>query len=122
MTTEEIKATKRTKTHIKQEEARLAEAIRLQALQEKKAARQFNLEAPLDRIFKKLVKSIENLCPWKTDERDESEKKGKAFMKDKVTSASSKLEIENRPEKIYDRVLWGDLKTMFDPPLSDDAI
>ncbi|GKC62623.1 hypothetical protein Tco_1095221 [Tanacetum coccineum] len=24
----------------------------------------------------------------------------------------------NRPEEIYDRVLWGDLKTMFDPPLS----
>ncbi|GJT08466.1 hypothetical protein Tco_0842928 [Tanacetum coccineum] len=23
---------------------------------------------------------------------------------------------------MYDRVLWGDLKTMFDPPLSDDAI
>ncbi|GJR47718.1 hypothetical protein Tco_1315821 [Tanacetum coccineum] len=29
---------------------------------------------------------------------------------------------ENRPEEMYDRVLWGDLKTMFDPPLSDDAI
>ncbi|GKA37631.1 hypothetical protein Tco_0724196 [Tanacetum coccineum] len=28
----------------------------------------------------------------------------------------------NRPEEVYDRVLWGDLKTMFDPPLSDDAI
>ncbi|GJZ13675.1 hypothetical protein Tco_0548905 [Tanacetum coccineum] len=28
----------------------------------------------------------------------------------------------NRPEEIYDRVLWGDLKTMFDPPLSDDGI
>ncbi|GJS55487.1 hypothetical protein Tco_0628849 [Tanacetum coccineum] len=28
----------------------------------------------------------------------------------------------NRPEEIYDRVLWGDLKTMFDPPLRDDAI
>ncbi|GJS47328.1 hypothetical protein Tco_0597449 [Tanacetum coccineum] len=28
----------------------------------------------------------------------------------------------NRPEEMYDRILWGDLKTMFDPPLSDDAI
>ncbi|GKE06810.1 hypothetical protein Tco_1398828 [Tanacetum coccineum] len=27
-----------------------------------------------------------------------------------------------RPEEMYDRVLWGDLKTMFDLPLSDDAI
>ncbi|GJS23911.1 hypothetical protein Tco_0452543 [Tanacetum coccineum] len=24
----------------------------------------------------------------------------------------------NRPEEMYDRVLWGDLKTMFDPPLN----
>ncbi|GKA90666.1 hypothetical protein Tco_0812536 [Tanacetum coccineum] len=28
----------------------------------------------------------------------------------------------NRPEEMYDRVLWGDLKNMFNPPLSDDAI
>ncbi|GKB78793.1 hypothetical protein Tco_0945688 [Tanacetum coccineum] len=28
----------------------------------------------------------------------------------------------NRPKEMCDRVLWGDLKTMFDTPLSDDAI
>ncbi|GJX30526.1 hypothetical protein Tco_0238605 [Tanacetum coccineum] len=28
----------------------------------------------------------------------------------------------NRPEEMHDKVLWGDLKTMFNPPLSDDAI
>ncbi|GJS55645.1 hypothetical protein Tco_0629007 [Tanacetum coccineum] len=28
----------------------------------------------------------------------------------------------NTQEEMYDKVLWGDLKTMFDPPLSDDAI
>ncbi|GKA20287.1 hypothetical protein Tco_0700276 [Tanacetum coccineum] len=28
----------------------------------------------------------------------------------------------NRPEDDYDRVLWSDLRTMFDPPLSEDAI
>ncbi|GKE99827.1 hypothetical protein Tco_0023178, partial [Tanacetum coccineum] len=28
----------------------------------------------------------------------------------------------NIPEEMYDKVLWGELKTMFDPPLSDDAI
>ncbi|GJT99066.1 hypothetical protein Tco_1094584 [Tanacetum coccineum] len=28
----------------------------------------------------------------------------------------------NRPKEMYDIVLWGDLKTMFDPPISDDAI
>ncbi|GJW40309.1 hypothetical protein Tco_0066154 [Tanacetum coccineum] len=29
---------------------------------------------------------------------------------------------ENRPQEMYDSVLWGDLKTMFDPPLSKDEI
>ncbi|GJZ76146.1 hypothetical protein Tco_0640611 [Tanacetum coccineum] len=28
----------------------------------------------------------------------------------------------NRPEAAYDRVLWSDLRTMFDPPLIEDAI
>ncbi|GJV55238.1 hypothetical protein Tco_1456243 [Tanacetum coccineum] len=28
----------------------------------------------------------------------------------------------NRPEDAYDRVLWSDLRTMFDPPLNKDAI
>ncbi|GJW70213.1 hypothetical protein Tco_0127130 [Tanacetum coccineum] len=28
----------------------------------------------------------------------------------------------NRPEDVYDRVLWSDLKTMFEPSLSEDAI
>ncbi|GJT62127.1 ribonuclease H-like domain-containing protein [Tanacetum coccineum] len=89
--------------------------------------------------------------------QDETEEEREAFMKDKVTSASSESEIgidaiptaikphtilkdfsrddltelyklvikklgANRPEEMYDRVLWGDLKTMFDPPLSDDVI
>ncbi|GJV31156.1 hypothetical protein Tco_1391556 [Tanacetum coccineum] len=84
--------------------------------------------------------------------QDESEEEREAFMKDKVTSASSESKIGidviptatkpptilkdfsrddlielyrlvikkygvNRPEEIYERVLWGDLKTMFDPPL-----
>ncbi|GJS88919.1 hypothetical protein Tco_0771555, partial [Tanacetum coccineum] len=29
---------------------------------------------------------------------------------------------KNRPEDVYDRVLWSDLRTMFDPPLDKDAI
>ncbi|GKA25755.1 hypothetical protein Tco_0711864 [Tanacetum coccineum] len=28
----------------------------------------------------------------------------------------------NRPEDAYDKVLWSDLTTMFDPPLNEDAI
>ncbi|GJZ99401.1 hypothetical protein Tco_0671952 [Tanacetum coccineum] len=49
----------------------------------------------------------------------------KDFSKDDLTELY-RLVIKkygaNRPEEMYDRVLWGDLKTMFDPPLSDDAI
>ncbi|GKB08916.1 hypothetical protein Tco_0837228 [Tanacetum coccineum] len=30
--------------------------------------------------------------------------------------------VTNRPEDVYDRVLWSDLRTMFDPPLIEDAI
>ncbi|GJX28537.1 hypothetical protein Tco_0236616 [Tanacetum coccineum] len=89
--------------------------------------------------------------------QDETEEEREAFMKDKVTSASSESEIgidaiptatkphtilkdfsrddltefcrlvikkygANRPEEMYEKVLLGDLKTMFDSPLSDDAI
>ncbi|GJQ91760.1 hypothetical protein Tco_0002899 [Tanacetum coccineum] len=28
----------------------------------------------------------------------------------------------NRPEDVYDRVLWSDLRTMFEPSFSEDAI
>ncbi|GKB36777.1 hypothetical protein Tco_0881719 [Tanacetum coccineum] len=30
--------------------------------------------------------------------------------------------VDNRPEEEFERVLWGDLKTMFDPPSEEDAI
>ncbi|GKA81478.1 hypothetical protein Tco_0788170 [Tanacetum coccineum] len=29
---------------------------------------------------------------------------------------------DSRPEEEYERVLWGDLKTMFDPPSTEDAV
>ncbi|GJV14886.1 hypothetical protein Tco_1360209 [Tanacetum coccineum] len=61
--------------------------------------------------------------PMKTDER--TTRHGvSAGSKDifKETKGPLKRSIDNRHEEIYDRVLWGDLKTMFDPPLSDDAI
>ncbi|GJY58628.1 hypothetical protein Tco_0458520 [Tanacetum coccineum] len=48
----------------------------------------------------------------------------KDFSRDylkELTIMIKKYEV-NRPEEIYDRVLWGDLKTMFDPPISDDEI
>ncbi|GJR74757.1 putative nucleotidyltransferase, ribonuclease H [Tanacetum coccineum] len=74
MIIEETQAPKRTKEQIQQEEASLAEAIRLQTLEEEETAKQI-------------------------------QKYG-----------------TNRPGDVYDRVLWSDLRTMFDPPLNEDAI
>ncbi|GKA80122.1 hypothetical protein Tco_0786718 [Tanacetum coccineum] len=148
--------------------------------------------------FEKMVKSIKRFVPMEIEKRvkrqgtaqDEIEEEREAFMKDKVTSASSESEIgidaiptaikppsivdwkiipqtgqkvvyeiirsdgsykvymslgailkyfsrddltglyrlvikkygANTPKEMYDRVLWGDLKTTFDLPLSDDVI
>ncbi|GKC36817.1 hypothetical protein Tco_1049201, partial [Tanacetum coccineum] len=45
----------------------------------------------------------------------------KDFSRDELVELY-RLEIKkygaNRPEEMYDRVLWGDLKTMFDTPLN----
>ncbi|GKF49065.1 hypothetical protein Tco_0142316 [Tanacetum coccineum] len=46
-TLKEVQATKRTKAQIQQEKAGLAEAIRLQALQDEETARQVHLDALL---------------------------------------------------------------------------
>ncbi|GKG32948.1 hypothetical protein Tco_0430458, partial [Tanacetum coccineum] len=46
-TTEEVQDTKRTKPQIQQEEAVLAKAMRLEALQDKEVARQVHLDALL---------------------------------------------------------------------------
>ncbi|GKB09372.1 hypothetical protein Tco_0837684 [Tanacetum coccineum] len=75
--------------------------------------------------------------------QDEFNKEREAYVKDKVKDSSSESEIgvdviptATKPPTIigdkevwskytrreYNRVLWGNLKTMFDPPLSDDAI
>ncbi|GKG13480.1 hypothetical protein Tco_0350440, partial [Tanacetum coccineum] len=47
MSTKDVQATERTKEQIRQEEVDLAEAMRLQALQDEEAARQVHLDALL---------------------------------------------------------------------------
>ncbi|GJY23916.1 hypothetical protein Tco_0397574 [Tanacetum coccineum] len=79
--------------------------------------------------FEKLMKSIESFVPMETEERvkrhglqleQETSKKQKIDIEDASITNFSVWQIDQK--KMYDRVLWGDLKTMFDPPLSDDAI
>ncbi|GKC09566.1 hypothetical protein Tco_1001176 [Tanacetum coccineum] len=53
MTSEDVQATQKTKEQIRQEEAGLAEAIRLQALQDEEDARQVHLDALLAKRIQK---------------------------------------------------------------------
>ncbi|GKE66918.1 hypothetical protein Tco_1521079, partial [Tanacetum coccineum] len=209
-------ATYKTKEQIRQEEAGLEEAIRLQAQMDKEDAKQIHLDKMLAKRVQEEQESSEQQLKRKAEKidiedtsiikgkdevvkeeeaevptaQDESEEEKEVFMKDKIISASSESEIgidviqtatkppsivewkiipqsglkavyqiirrdgsdkiymsfgailkdfsrddltelyrlvikkygANRPEEMYDRVLWGDLKTMFDPPLSDDSI
>ncbi|GJU25532.1 putative reverse transcriptase domain-containing protein [Tanacetum coccineum] len=59
-----------------------------------------------------------------TWEREDQFKKKYPHLFTKTTpSSSARIKYEtNRPEDAYDRVLWSDLRTMFDPPLNEDAI
>ncbi|GJV91640.1 hypothetical protein Tco_1539453 [Tanacetum coccineum] len=62
ITAEDVQATKRTKAQIQQEKANLAEAMRLQALQDEEAARQVHLDALLaKRILEELELSEQQL-------------------------------------------------------------
>ncbi|GJW98900.1 hypothetical protein Tco_0180708 [Tanacetum coccineum] len=58
-------------------------------------------------------------------EAHEAEEDMEALVKGNDTDSSSGTDIPygtNGPEDEYERVFWGDLKTMFDPPLSTDHV
>ncbi|GJX64705.1 hypothetical protein Tco_0299048 [Tanacetum coccineum] len=215
MIVEETQAPKRTKEQIQQEEASLAEAIRLQTLEEEEISKQVHLDALLakryreelqteiskkQRIDDKDVSVEEKVTEVKEEElviRTRKRKKQKArkgINVDKSPQGDSETDEEelveamnptpldtksnivanwkifqqgersiyqiiiangadtvymsfrsmlkdftredlielymlvmqkyrtNRPEDAYDRVLWSDLRTMFDPPLNENAI
>ncbi|GJS07953.1 hypothetical protein Tco_0364749 [Tanacetum coccineum] len=59
----------------------------------------------------------------KVVKEEEAEVPVKKTGKRRKQKARKGINIANTAQdEMYDRVLWGDLKTMFDPPLSDDAI
>ncbi|GKF00607.1 hypothetical protein Tco_0027530 [Tanacetum coccineum] len=73
MNVEEAQDPKRTKEQIQQEEASLAEAIRLQTLEEEETAKQVHFDALLakrlaeEEEFEKLVKQIDTFVPIKIE-------------------------------------------------------
>ncbi|GJW52178.1 hypothetical protein Tco_0093529 [Tanacetum coccineum] len=183
MIVEETQAPKRTKEQIQQEEASLAEAIRLQTLEEEETAKQVHLDALLakrlaeeeelteqqkqrkaqvqfeaqhyteedwDAIRAKLEANAEltkSVLGKEFPEEDFAKKmvelvnqRKKFFAEERAKARRTILKdftredlIElyrlvmqkygtNRPKDVYDRVLWSNLKTMFDTPLNEDAI
>ncbi|GJY19972.1 hypothetical protein Tco_0392538 [Tanacetum coccineum] len=86
--------------------------------------------------FEKLMRSIESFVPMRSEERvneagvtveKESLKEQKKIdVKDVPVTGGGKLVMQkygtNGPEDEYERVFWGDLKTMFDPPLSTNPV
>ncbi|GJR96906.1 ribonuclease H-like domain-containing protein [Tanacetum coccineum] len=47
----------------------------------------------------------------------------KSLGQGKIAEEQSQSQVRrSRPEEEYERVLWGDLKTMFDPPSTEDAV
>ncbi|GJW51145.1 hypothetical protein Tco_0092496 [Tanacetum coccineum] len=70
--------------------------------------------------FDKLVQQIKHFCSLNLKLQRPKLKKiwRRSFMK---RLQETKKYGTNRSEDAYDRVLWSDLMTMFDPPLNDDC-
>ncbi|GKB18900.1 sodium/hydrogen exchanger 6 [Tanacetum coccineum] len=137
-------APKRTKEQIQQEEASLAEAIRLQTLEEEETAKQVHLDALLAKrmeeeeltekqkqrkaqIFQQGERNSYQII--RENRADTVYMSFRAMLKDFTREDLIELYRlvmqkygTNRSEYAYDRVLWSDLRTMFDPPLNEDAI
>ncbi|GJY66941.1 putative ribonuclease H-like domain-containing protein [Tanacetum coccineum] len=152
MVEEDIQATHKTKEQLRQEEAGLEEAIKLQAQLDEEVAKQIHFdkmvaqrmaeEEALSEQQKKRKAQVQFEAQFYTEEdwdtiRAKLEANAEC-SKDIWRGASDKdftredlIELyrlvmqkygTNRPADAYDKVLWSDLRTMFDPPLIEDAI
>ncbi|GKD85341.1 hypothetical protein Tco_1356495, partial [Tanacetum coccineum] len=86
--TKEIQATKRTKAQIQQEEAGLAEAMRLQALQEEEAARQVHLDA----FLAKRISEEEELSEQQKKRKAKVQKAAQYYTEEDWDTIRAKLE------------------------------
>ncbi|GJX79959.1 hypothetical protein Tco_0328108 [Tanacetum coccineum] len=86
-----------------------------------------NEEEPVKRIGKrkkqKARKGINVDKSAQEDTETDKDESVEAMDPTPLTTKSDSVKYgTNRPEDAYDRVLWSDLRTMFDPPLNEDAI
>ncbi|GJS73571.1 hypothetical protein Tco_0706412 [Tanacetum coccineum] len=102
MTTEEIQATKRTKAQIQQEEAGLAEAMRLQALQEEEVARQVHLDA----LLAKRILEKEELSEQQKKRKPEVQEAAHIYTEEDWDTIRAKLdEMQKTDQGVYNQVI-----------------
>ncbi|GKB15745.1 hypothetical protein Tco_0849668 [Tanacetum coccineum] len=131
---EETQASRKTKEQILQEEAGLAKAIRLDALEKALKKEEEKVEEDKDDKPTKKTRNRRTQIARKGFhthlDKDESEDSDEANEKDDSTSRRiSKLyrivirkHGMNEPEDEFEKVLWEYLKNMFEEPLSIDSI
>ncbi|GJR51980.1 hypothetical protein Tco_1402501 [Tanacetum coccineum] len=132
MVEEDIQATHKTKEQMRQEEAGLEEAYKQQKKRKAQVQfeAQFYTEEDWDTIRAKLEANAElSKDIIRANGADTVYMSFGAMIKDFTREDLIELYRlvmqkygTNRPEDAYDRVLWSDLRTMFDPPLIEDAI
>ncbi|GJX28535.1 hypothetical protein Tco_0236614 [Tanacetum coccineum] len=88
MFTEDVQATKRTKEQIRQEEADLAEAMRLQALQDEEAARQVHLDA----LLAKRISEEQELSEQQEKRKAEVQEAAQHYSEEDWDNIRAKLE------------------------------
>ncbi|GJY32597.1 hypothetical protein Tco_0417066, partial [Tanacetum coccineum] len=88
MSTEDVQATKRTKEQIRQEEADLAEAMRLQALQDEEAARQVHLDA----LLAKRISEEQELSEQQEKRKAEVQEAAQHYSEEDWDNIRAKLE------------------------------
>ncbi|GKE96761.1 hypothetical protein Tco_1581616, partial [Tanacetum coccineum] len=95
MTSEDVQATQNTKEHIRQEEAGLAEAMRLQALQDEEDARQVHLDA----LLAKRIQEKQELSEQQQKRKVEVQEVAQFYTEEDWDTIKSKLEANTELTK-----------------------
>ncbi|GJV81255.1 putative ribonuclease H-like domain-containing protein [Tanacetum coccineum] len=88
MTSKDVQATQKIKEHIRQEEAGLAEAMRLQALQDEEDARQVHLDA----LLAKRIQEVQELSKQQQKRKAEVQEASQFYTKEDWDTIRAKLE------------------------------
>ncbi|GJZ04139.1 hypothetical protein Tco_0537414 [Tanacetum coccineum] len=145
MVEEDIQATHKTKEQMRQEEAGLEEAIKLQAQLDEEVKADASNKSKIEKKWRRTSDKLYKKLQRNKDDDKEFHYREKSLLKISETDKEESVEAMNPTPlttksdsvanwKIFQqevwnnrlddlmRVLWSDLRTMFDPPLIEDAI